>query len=330
MKKIIITGGNGFIGTNLILSLREKFDENNVGVYIIDIKPPKIDLEENERWINLDILHKEGILQTFDKIKPDFVIHLAAETSCDPTFNISNYLTNTEGSKNVFTACEETNVDFLVHTSTQYVNQSDNIPRHDTDYAPHTVYGESKIISEVNLREGNYNFNWVIIRPTNVWGRWHLRYPYEFWKVLRNGKYYHPGHKVVKRSYGYVGNVCEQILKLIDLRNSSNVAKKVFYVGDEPLDLFDWVNSFSLAITKKPVRVVPRGIVFTAALVGSFLQKMKIGFPITISRYNSMTSHNPAPMENTIKLLGVPKYSIDEGVAVTTKWLNDFWKQNNI
>jgi nucleoside-diphosphate-sugar epimerase len=170
----------------------------------------------------------------------------------------------------------------------------------------------------------------VIIRPTNVWGRWHLRYPYEFWKIVRDGKYFHPGSKVVMRSYGYVGNVCEQILKLIDLRDSQSVSKKIFYVGDEPINLYNWVNSFSLAITKKKARIVPTAVVYSLAVFGSILQKLKVSFPITISRYKSMTSENPAPMEKTIKILGCPKYSMQQGVEITTTWLSEFWKTNKV
>ena len=330
MLKFIITGGNGFIGTNLVLSLREKFPLGQIEVYLIDIAAPKIDLKRSEVWINLNILEETEILVTFLKIKPDFVIHLAAQTSCDPTLILDDYLTNTKGSENVFRACENAGVQFLVNTSTQYVNQSGKYPIDDVDYAPNTIYGESKIIAEKLLREANYSFNWVTIRPTNIWGRWHLRYPYEFWKIIRDGKYYHPGNGIVVRSYGYVGNVCEQIIQLVELRSTSKVSRQVFYVGDVPVNLLDWVNGFSLAIAKRPAKVVHKHVVFMAALAGTILMKFKINFPITLSRYRSMTSSNPAPMEKTIEVLGKPKYSMQEGIAITTDWLFEFWNRQNV
>jgi GlcNAc-P-P-Und epimerase len=326
MKKILITGGNGFIGTNLLLAIREKNVNHELAVYIVDLATPKIQLEENESWLNISILDRESLVKSFLNISPDFVIHLAAETSCDPTMKMEDYKVNTEGSENIYFACEKAKVDCLVNTSTQFVNQSDKMPAHDTDYAPHTIYGESKIVAETILRNGNYTFNWIIVRPTNIWGRWHLNYPHQFWKIVREGKYFHPGKQVVTRSYGYVGNVCDQILKLLELRNSKEVSRNVFYVGDAPINLFDWANAFCLSITNKPARVIPRPIVYALAVGGTILQKMKIKFPITLSRYESMTSNNPAPMEKTLKLLGTPKYSMQEGVDITTKWLFDFWK----
>jgi GlcNAc-P-P-Und epimerase len=330
MKKILVTGGNGFIGTNLILALRQEDNKDSLQVLIIDIKEPKVKLLDNEEWLNLDILKKEEIIEQFKKFKPEIVIHLAAETDCNPQFTLKEYKVNTDGSKNIFDACEESNVSFLVNTSSQYVNQSGKMLSSDEDYAPHTVYGESKVMAEAMLKKGNYTFNWITIRPTNIWGRWHIRYPYEFWKVIRDGKYFHPGHKIVTRSYGYVGNVCDQILQLIKLRNSREVSRQVFYVGDEPLNLYDWVNAFSLAIVNKSVRIVPTTIILSVAIIGTFLQKIQITFPITLSRYYNMTSDNLAPMDKTFKLLGKPKYSMHEGVNITTKWLINYWEENNI
>lgn len=326
MKKFVLTGGNGFIGTNLLLAIREQFNEE-VRVYIIDLQPPLIDLAEGESWLNLDILNKDELEKAFLELSPDIVIHLAAITSCDPALTMDDYLTNTEGSTNVYLACEKAGIDFLVNTSTQYVHQSNCAPVNDSDFAPLTLYGESKIIAENNLRNNPYSFNWVIIRPTNVWGRWHPRYPHEFWKVVYTGRYFHPGSKAVRRCYGYVGNVCYQILQLVEMRSSEQISKRVVYVGDQPINLFDWVNNFSLAITSKPVRIVPRFIVFTAALIGSCLQKLKIKFPITISRYNNMTSDDYAPMDQTFMLLGAPKYSMQQGVDITAQWLRDFWRK---
>jgi len=330
MKKILITGGNGFIGTNLLLAIREKNVNNELAVYVIDPAKPKVPLEENESWLKVSILDRDRLVETFLTVRPDYVIHLAAETSCDPAMKMDDYKVNTAGSENIYYACEQAKVDCLVNTSTQFVNQSDKMPVHDTDYAPHTIYGESKIIAETTLRNGNYSFNWIIVRPTNIWGRWHLNYPHQFWKVVRDGKYFHPGKQLVTRSYGYVGNVCDQILKLIDLRNNKEVSKQVFYVGDAPINLFEWANAFCISITKKPARIIPRAVVYGLALGGTILQKFRIKFPITLSRYQSMTSDNPAPMQKTLQLLGEPKYSMQEGVDITTKWLFDYWKEEKI
>jgi GlcNAc-P-P-Und epimerase len=68
--------------------------------------------------------------------------------------------------------------------------------------------------------------------------------------------------------------------------------------------------------------------VYMLALFGSGLQKIGVGFPITLSRYKSMTSDNPAPMQKTFDVLGPSTYSLDEGVQITAKWLTSFWQKN--
>jgi nucleoside-diphosphate-sugar epimerase len=326
--RILITGANGFIGTNLVMALRSAMPHPYEAV-LVDPIPPKIELNTSETWHPLDILDQPAVERLFASTKPEIVIHLAAETRTDPGLTLDDYRVNIKGSEHVFNACQSNGTSFLIHTSTQFVNQAAHIPSSDTDYAPHTVYGESKVLAEQLLREGSYTFNWCIVRPTNIWGSWHLRYPSEFWKVLKEGKYLHPGKKEVIRSYGYVGNVCWQMIEIIKRRHEAIIAKNVFYVGDQPVNMFEWTNEFSLAINQKPVRVVPSSVVYMLAITGSALRYLRIRFPITLSRYKSMTTDNPAPMDKTFTILGNPPYSQKEGVKQTTEWLFQFWHKQN-
>ncbi|MBD1393325.1 NAD-dependent epimerase/dehydratase family protein [Mucilaginibacter glaciei] len=328
MKKILITGSNGFIGTNLVEILR---DQNwDYSACLVDVAEPKIPLQSNEEWANVDIMDQAAVMACFDKFKPTVVVHLAAQTNTFPHLVLQDYIVNTKGAEIIFDACQANGVEFVVHTSTQFVHQTDTQPVSDTDYAPHTVYGQSKVISENTLRGSKYTFNWSIIRPTNVWGKWHLRYPYEFWKVVRDGKYFHPNNKSVVRSYAYVGNVCLQIVEIIKRQHEPAISRQVFYVGDRPINLYDWANAFSLSIKKRKVTLIPLFLLYSVAVFGTLLQKFKIKFPITISRYKSMTSDNPAPMEKTMKVLGESHYTLQQGVDITTEWLLKFWKDKNI
>src|SRR5436190_22817677 len=102
MKNILITGGNGFIGTNLVLAIRERNLSQQQAVYLIDYAKPKIELAENETWLEVNILDKEALLQTFRNIRPNIVIHLAAQTDCDPVLTMDDYVINTTGSENVY------------------------------------------------------------------------------------------------------------------------------------------------------------------------------------------------------------------------------------
>lgn len=316
--RVLVTGGSGFIGTNLT----ERFYNEAIPFCNLDLVPPKVDAL-SPFWQQCDILNFDDLVSAFIQFKPNVVIHLAAETDTDPSKALSDYKVNTEGSLNVILASQKVDsVERFVLTSTQFVNQSVDGPKHDEDYYPHTIYGESKIISEQYLRGSELKAAWTIIRPTNIWGPWHLRYPFEFWRIIGEGKYFHPGNQPVIRSYGYVGNVVDQILTIIR-KSRDEIANKVYYVGDPPINLYDWVNGFSMGQTGKKVRVVPRVVVYSLAILGDLLKYLKVRFPITTSRYKSMTTDNPAFMGKTFDELGNPKYTLQEGINQTIVWLKE-------
>jgi GlcNAc-P-P-Und epimerase len=323
MSLILITGGSGFIGTNLIDMLLE----NNYTVLNIDLKAP-YKHEHDVYWKECNILDFSKTKDMFEKFQPEYVVHLAAKTDTDPHNTLEDYKVNTEGTNNVIECIKSIqSIKRVIITSTQFVFQAEGLqPQYDEDYWPHTIYGESKVIAEQETRKANLTCAWTIIRPTNVWGPWHLRYPYEFWKTLSQGLYIHPSGKKVVRSYAYIGNVVWQIQKIL-MSEVTVINKKTFYVGDEPIDLKDWVNGFSLRQIGRNVIVVPRALVKVLSYLGDIFKKIGIKFPITSSRYKSMTTSNAAPMRKTIDTFGPPPYSLEEGIRETVEWIKEYHPQ---
>jgi GlcNAc-P-P-Und epimerase len=313
--RYLVTGGSGFIGTNLI----EELLKRGLAVLNVDIARPNIDAH-GVVWKKQDILEGAGLRAAFAEFQPTHVIHLAARTDTDGT-RLEEYEVNTKGTENVLDAIVAMpSIERVIITSTQFVNQYHGTPRDDLDFAPYTTYGESKVIAEQLTRAAGLRCVWTIVRPTNVWGPWHLRYPYEFWRVLGKGLYFHPGGHTVIRSYGYVKNVVWQILQMCEAP-SAQVRSRVYYVGDAPINLLDWVNGFSVRQIGRKVWIVPSGLIRLLALVGDVMKARGFRFPITSSRYKSMTTSNDAPMEPTLAAFGKPPYSLDEGIEQTVAWL---------
>jgi GlcNAc-P-P-Und epimerase len=319
--KILITGASGFIGTNAI----DEFSKDGHTILNYSLHSP-LKPEQREYWLAGDILDPRATKKPFQEFQPDWVLHLAARAECDENTTVEKgYRVNIEGTQNVLDAIRETpSVERAIITSSQFVCGPGPLPKNDTDYFPATVYGESKAITEKLTRAANLPMCWTIIRPTNIWGPWHMRYRREFWRVVERGLYVHPGRKPVIRCYGYVGNVVHQIQKIFEAPRDL-VNRRTIYLGDPPINLFDWTDGFSRALRGRGVRVVPRWLMRVLALLGDIPSRLT-GKPFLInsSRLRSMTTDYTTPMPETFKLLGPNPYSLDEGIRETVEWLRAY------
>jgi len=315
--RILLTGGSGFIGTNLVDRLRA-----NHQILDLSHRPP-LNLENMPFWRETDILDQKTVQLRFREFQPEIVIHLAARAECDECTTIEKgYRVNTDGTSHVLKAiCETRSVRRTIITSSQFVCGPGRLPRGDDDYFPVTVYGASKVITEELTRRANLPCPWTIIRPTNIWGPWHERYSREFWRIVAQGLYVHPAGAPVVRCYGYIGTVMDQIENLLNIP-AEEVNGKTLYVGDAADDIYLWANAFCLALTGRRAPRVPRTVLRTAGLVGDLITTLSgKPFYITSSRYRSMVSEYLAPMEPTFDILGRPARVLDKNVQETVSWL---------
>jgi nucleoside-diphosphate-sugar epimerase len=99
------------------------------------------------------------------------------------------------------------------------------------------------------------------------------------------------------------------------------VSGKTFYLGDSPADIKLWASAFTVALTGRPLPVVPRPVLRGIALIGDIVRLTGRPFPLFTSRYRSMTQSYLVDMTPTITLLGSAKYSLEDGVKETVEWL---------
>jgi nucleoside-diphosphate-sugar epimerase len=322
-RRLLVTGGSGFIGANFINEANRRCGDE---ILNLDLAPPKFE-PNTQIYRNCDLLDREAVERCFGEFQPTHVVHFAGRTDMFGS-ELGDYVANHVGTEHVIAAIQRTpSITNAVFTSSQFVVGPGSLPDHDEYFRPHTIYGQSKVLSEKAVRGADLECAWTIIRPTNIWGRWHPRYPSEFWRVLKQGRYFHPGGRRVTRCYGYVGNVVNQVLTIL-AREDGSLNGRVFYVGDAPIDLFDWTNAFSMELTGRPVRVVPSTALKALAKVGDFVVRSGGKFPIFSSRFRSMTEDYVTPMDATFAALGPSRISLETGVRETVSWLRTegaFW-----
>lgn len=318
--KILITGGSGFIGTNLIECLINDHNRD-IDILNIDIHQPKIEAHA-KYWKKVDLRDAQTLLEVISHFSPDCVIHLGARTDLRGR-TLQDYDANINGVTNLLLALDKIpNLQRAIFASSMYVCEPGYIPKDFEDYAPHTLYGESKVETEKRIKAHNPTYTWSIIRPTSIWGPW-FGEPYDqFFRIVLNHMYFHMGSRACKKTYGYVDNVIYQILSILK-SSSEKVNLKVFYLGDyEEYDIAGWANEIaSIAGVKIPR--IPYVLFVFAGWMGDFLKVLGITFPMTSFRLHNMTTdniHNTSPIQTIAPHLPIDRI---EGTRRTIDWINN-------
>ena len=164
MKKILITGSTGLLGSNACTILKNSYFLT--GTYL----SKKLNLDTIDQ-VKLDIQDRSSCKEILSKVKPKVIIHCAAITDMDlcETDKKLAYDVNTNGTKNIL---ELMNKDcHLIFVSTDNVyNNGKQFNREKAKKNITNIYGDTKREAEKIIM--NSNVNYTILR-TNIFG-WHL------------------------------------------------------------------------------------------------------------------------------------------------------------
>ena len=314
MKKILITGGSGFIGTNLCLYF---VNQNKYEILSIDIIPPE---EKNIPFKEVDITNLADLKKVMSEFLPDYIVHLAARTDLNGK-TIDDYSANTIGTENLLKAAQEVkNLQKILITSSMLVCHIGYHPKNQFDYSPTTAYGLSKVKIEELLWNNKPVCDWAILRPTSIWGPY-FGVPYcNFFMMVINHRYFHTGNEDCIRTYGYIGNTIYQIEQIL-FSNTYDENKKVYYLGDTiPTNIREWANEISEELGYK-IKKMPYFLVKAAALIGDLLKIIGVKFPMTTFRLKNMTTNYVIDLEDTDSLAPNLPYTRKQGIIETLRWL---------
>ena len=316
MKKIIVTGGLGFIGSNLIeLLLKNNYKVINIDKvsYSSNFYNTK-DFKDNKnyKFIKCDINNQSKITKILNKYKPVCVFNLAAETHVDRSIDNAKHFisSNITGVFSLLQVCKnytKKNKKFkFVHISTDevYGDKIKGKSKENDSYKPSSPYAASKASSDhlVYSYIRTFNFPGIITNCSNNYGpRQHPEklIPKLIYNILNNKNLPIYGKGLNSREWIFVDDHCEaliQVSKKGKIRNFYNVGSNL--------------NLNNLKITKCLIQIAK--------------SKLKIGENVKIKFVKDRPGHDLRYALNSAKIMKnlkwKPKVSIMKGLEKTFDW----------
>ncbi len=172
MKKALIIGASGFVGGYLA---RHLLDECNMEVYVTKLPYQHIE-DEGVKKYDLDILEKEEIVSLLFEIRPDYIFHLAAQSSVGTAWKNPGLTIdiNIKGSVNVMDAVRELYYKprvLLIGSGEEYGHiKADEIPiGEDTMLRPGNIYAATKVCQNMigSIYAQAYDLEVMMVRAFN-------------------------------------------------------------------------------------------------------------------------------------------------------------------
>jgi nucleoside-diphosphate-sugar epimerase len=315
--RVLITGGSGFIGTNLV----DAYVSAGCTVCNLDCVAPR-NLKQKQYWKKVDLMDKQVLEEVLKDFKPELVFHLAARTDLNGTC-LSDYSANLEGVENIILAIEKTpSIKYVVFASSMLVCRLGYQPKSDVDYCPDTLYGNSKMLGEKIIRSSTLRVPWTIVRPTSIWGPW-FDVPYKsFFDIVRKGLYLHPSGYRVKRSYGFVYNAVFQLRNIAQMTDKSLVGKTTYLADYSAIELKSWATMIQKKFNVNIIRELPYWVFKVAAFCGDFAKWSGLSNPpMSSSRLRNMLTDAIYNTDILEAYCGTVPYSAKQGVEITCNWI---------
>lgn len=219
MARIMVTGGLGFIGSNLVPELRSRGHD----VWVSDLGQ-----SEGPNYIRCDVSKYRQVARVFEDHEFDYVYHLAAEYG---RWNGEDYyenlwLTNVVGTKNMIRLQERRHFRMVFFSSAEVYGDYDGKMSEDVmdtvplkqmnDYAMTKWVGEMQVLNSAAM----FGTETVRVRPVNAYGPHEHYSPYRgvipmfIYKALMGIPYtVYSGHK---RIFDYVEDTCRTFANIAD------------------------------------------------------------------------------------------------------------------
>lgn len=334
MKKILVTGAAGFIGSSLSGRFLKEGNEvvgldNLNDYYDVNLKKKRLErLEAQERFsfVRMDLEDRDAMAGLFDEERFDIVVNLAAQAGV--RYSLENpyaYIdSNIQGFINVLEGCRHSKVGHLLYASSSSVyGANTKMPfsvHHNIDH-PVSLYAASKKANELMAHTYShlYRLPTTGLRFFTVYGPWGRpdMALFLFTKAILEGRPIDVfNHGKMRRDFTYIDDIVEGVFRVsgrIPAPNpdwdgdspdpaTSSAPYKVYNIGNNnPVELMGFIEAIEKALGKKAEK--------------NFLPLQDGDVPATF-----------ADVDDLINDVGFkPSTPIEEGVARFVDWYRDYY-----
>jgi len=334
MKTILITGANGFVGSNLIeKSVQLGFKTIGIVRKTSDLTFIKKFLKKIELFYG-DIIDKDSIREAFKK-NIDYVVHTAAYASDWGKYEYF-YNVNVIGTKNICELCLEYNVKHLIHISSISVYGFDT--RIDADEKTPVIknnfyYCKTKLEAEEVVEHfiKVFNLKATILQPGVIYGKNDRTTFYKIIEALLNNKMAMGDSGRHLLSSLYIDNLVNAILLVIK-KPKKSIGKKYIVTDNVKITWKEFLNIFCKYLNVNyPKFDIPRWLgIFLAFVSESIYKLLKIKQPPLITAYRAslVTSDFHFSCKKIMKELGYkPLNDIEKNVKNTIESYFEYKKR---
>lgn len=320
MKKVLVTGASGFIGSTLVDRLLEA---GTYDVYAGVRKSSDRKYLQNSRIKFMDVAFSspEKLKQQLSEENFDCIFHFAGLTKAKHLDDFEKV--NFDLTKNLVDAIDpqKTKLIYLSSFAAHGPGEEVHFTKAKTsdENKPNTAYGKSKLKAE-NYINSSFKGKYVIFRPTGVYGPRETDY-FVFFQTIDNHIEPYLGFVPQHLTFIYSKDLVEVCLKAFE----SDVSGKTYFVSDGRM----YLDSEFAAITKQVLHKrtlklkFPLFIVrWISAFLDSFGRMIGKQFTLNNDKFAILAARNwECDIEDLKKDLDFdPKYDLQKGVEETIAW----------